>query len=351
MTLSDLYQSRAFAALVRFAPTLTIRLALAAARRDSSRDPAQARRQLQANFGRAFPALAPEALAALCARQRAAQYHCAVLLAHLRRLDRSGLHRHAARNVHYRDPAVIKHLARHDGPVVMLTPHYGAYLSASLKLMADIGPSKRFNIFFDDPANNATTGQYESIYRCYGGNMAVLFNNRRSIVAALKALQQGQVLTMMPDVYEFGDNHITVPFLGGLTHAMTGTAFFALKSQTLLVPVYCHPIRGLDCELDVQAPIPLSAAVDFKQALFETTAAIFANMEAQFLRRPEPWVYWSELHRRYACETRLPAQADGDWIEQLVRLLAELRAQSPVLAPVLDEVGRRVGAPGVGTTA
>jgi KDO2-lipid IV(A) lauroyltransferase len=350
MALSDLHRSGAFAALARFAPALTVRMAIAAARRDSARDDAASRRQLQANFGRAFPGLDHEELAILCTRHRAAKYHAGVLLAHLRRLDRAGLHRHARRHVRYRDPAVVDRIARHDGPVVMLTPHYGAYLSASLRLMADIGPSKRLNLFFDDPANNTTTGDYEPIYRRYDGNAAVLFNNRRSVVTALKALQQGQVLTMMPDVYEIGGNHVAVPFLGGLTHAMTGTAFFALKSQALLVPVYCHPVDGLDCELDVQAAIPLSAAGDFSQALFETTARIFANMEAQLLRRPDHWIYWSELHRRFPCATRLPAQPDGDWSGQLVALLAEIQAQSPALAPVLEEVGRRASALSGGIT-
>lgn len=351
MALSDLHRSRVFAALARFAPTLTVRVALAAARRDSSRDDAATRRQLQANFGRAFPDLDPATLATLCTRHRSTQYHCGVLLAHLRRLGREGLRRHARQHVHYRDPAAVERIARHDGPLVMLTPHYGAYLSASLRLLADIGPIKRFNLFFDDPAKNATTGDYEPIYRRYDGNAAVLFNNRRSVVAALKALQQGQVLTMMPDVYEVGGNHVAVPFLGGLSHAMTGTAFFALKAQALLVPVYCHPVGGLDCELDVQAPIPLSTASDFNQALYETTAAIFANMEAQLLRRPEHWVYWNELHRRFPCATRLPAHADGDWAGQLVALLAELRAQSPALAPVLEEVGRRASELGGRVTA
>lgn len=344
MALSDLQRGRLFAALARFAPALTVRVALAAARRDSSRDDAVARRQLQANFSRAFPGFDAKALAALCTRHRAAQYHGGVLLAHLRRLGREGLRRHARQHVHYRDADAVDRIARHDGPVVMLTPHYGAFLSASLRLLADIGPRKRLNLFFDDPAKNANTGDYAPVYQRFDGNAAVLFNNRRSVVAALKALQQGEVLTMMPDVYEIGGNHVAVPFFGGLTHAMTGTAFFALKSQALLVPVYCYPVGGLDCELDVQAPIPLSAAGDFGQALFETTAAVFANMEAQLLRRPEHWVYWNELHRRFPCATRLPAHADGDWGGQLAALLAELQTQSPALAPVLEEVGRRAGA-------
>lgn len=341
MALSDLHRSRAFAVLARFAPTVTVRIALAAAHRDSARDDPATQHQLQANFARAFPDLDPGAMATLCMRHRSTKYHAGVLLAHMRRLDHAGLHRYARQHVRYRNPADVDRIAQHDGPVVLITPHYGAYLSASLRLMADIGPSKRFNLFFDDPAKNASTGDYEPIYRRYSGNAAVLFNNRRSVVAALKALQKGQVLTMMPDVYEVGGNHVAVPFLGGLTHAMTGTAFFALKSRALLVPVYCHPVDGLDCELDVQAAIPLSTAADFGQALFETTAAIFANMEAQLRCRPEHWTYWNELHRRFPCAVRLPAHGDGDWTGQLTELLAELRAQSPALEPVLKEVGRR----------
>lgn len=341
MALSDLRHSRAYAMLARFAPRLTIRAARAIAHRDSAGGDPATRLQLLANFGGVFDALDRKSLAELCRRHRVAQYHSGVLQAHLRGLDHAGLHQYARRHVRYRDPKVVERLAQHDGPVVLLSPHYGAYLPASLRLIEDLGALKQINLFFDDPAKNASTVDYAPIYHRYGGNTALLYNNRRSVVAAIKALQQGQVLTMMPDVYDVSGNHIAVPFLGRLTHAMTGTAFFALKTQALLMPVYCHPVKGLDCELDLQEPIPLSAAVNFEQAVFETTASIFANMEAQLIRRPEHWVYWNELHRRFPCMTPMPADTGGDWAGQLEALVAEIRAQSPALAPVLDEVGRR----------
>ncbi len=341
MTLSDLHRSHVFAALARYVPKLTIRLARMAAWHDNLRDTTPKRHQMQANFKSAFPELSPAALASLCARHRSSMYRSGVVLTHLRQMSCKGLHRHASRHVHYCDPGAVKRIADHDGPVIMLTPHYGAYLSASLKLLVDIGSSKRLNIFFDDPAKNTTNIDYQRIYQRYGGNASVLFNNRRSIVTALKALQQNQVLTMMPDVYDVSGNCVAVPFFGGLTHAMTGTAFFALKTQALLVPVYCYNTIGLDCEIDIQQAIPLSKASNFEQALYETTAAIFANIEAQLIDRPEHWVYWKELGRRFPCTTRLPAQTDGDWAGQLAALLVELRTQTPALAPLLEEVERQ----------
>jgi KDO2-lipid IV(A) lauroyltransferase len=334
------HRSAAFAALVRVAPGLVMRAVRAIARRDAAISSALTE-PLRENFRRAFPHFDGQAIQALCARHRESMYQCGAIHEHLRRLDRSGLRRHAERDAHYRCTAMVERIASHAGPVVLLTPHYGSFLSASLKLLADLGPHKPFSIFFDDPSKNATTGDYEAIYRRYDGNATVLFNNRRSVVTALKALQRQEALTMMPDVYEVGGNHVMVPFLGGLTHAMTGTAFFALKSQALLVPVYSRPLRGLQSEIDVQEPIALSGAEDFEQALYETTAAIFANMQTHLLEQPEHWIYWSELHRRFPCTTFVPDRADGNWQGQLNALLAELRTQTPGLAPMLDEIALR----------
>jgi KDO2-lipid IV(A) lauroyltransferase len=335
-----LHRSAAFSAVLRFAPATVMRAVRAIARRDAAASAGQMQ-QLVENFRRAFPQLDAPGVKDLCARHRESQYQCGVIHHHLRGLDRQGLRRHAERDVHYRCAATVERLARHSGPVVLLTPHYGTYLSASLKLLADVGPHKPFSIFFDDPSKNSTTGDYESIYRRYASGATVLFNNRRSVVTALKALQRHETLTMMPDVYEIGANHVVVPFLGGLTHAMTGTAFFALKSRALLVPVYSRPLRGLRCEVDVLDPIPLSDAEDFEQALYETTAAIFASMQARLLEQPEHWVYWSELNRRIASETRIPEYADGECHGHLGALLAELKAQTPGLEPMLEEVARR----------
>jgi KDO2-lipid IV(A) lauroyltransferase len=346
MNWADLCQTRAFAVAARFAPGATVVLARLASWLDGRATGDATAAQLETAFRRAFPDANRATLAALRRDHRASLYQGGVLLAHLRQLDQAGLRAYARKHVHYLDVDAMRHVAAHDGPVVLITPHYGAYLPASLRLIADVGPRKRFNVFFDDPADNASTVDYEPIYRRFGGPATVLYNNRRAVVAALKALQRGEVLTMMPDVYDVAGNHVAVPFLGGLTHAMTGTAFFALRANALLVPVYCHYTHGQDCVLDVQRPIPLSDSPDPDQALYETTAAIFANMEAQLRRRPAPWIYWSELERRFPCATRVPC--DGDWAGQFRALLAELRPHSPLPAHMLEELARRADALGRG---
>lgn len=340
MSIARLYRNSVFCRLLKAAPKPVMRAVRWMARRDALRAGAEAD-PLAANFSRAFPELDDESLRALCVRHRQSQYQCGVIQELLRRQDRSGLRRHAEKDVHYRSATMMERIAAHEGPVVLLTPHYGTYVSASLRLLLDIGPRKPFSIFFDDPARNASTGDFEGLYRRFDAGASVLHNNRRSIVMALKALQRGEVLTMMPDVYAMGGNHVMVPFFGGLTHAMTGTAFFALKADALLVPVFASPKQGLEVEVDILEPIALSHAEDFEQALHETTAAIFACMEARLREVPEHWIYWSELHRRFPCNTRVPEGSNDDWHACLERLLMELRGKVPALEPLLNEVGRR----------
>ncbi|HEX6928551.1 MAG TPA: lysophospholipid acyltransferase family protein, partial [Gammaproteobacteria bacterium] len=308
-----------------------------------SRDPnlAAAHTQLEDNFGRAFPGGERANLAMLRERHMMARHHAGVILANLRARGRRALARHAARDVTYLDPAWLDVITRSARPVILFTPHYGCFVSASLRIARDLGAHRRVNIFFDDPRDNPTTGMFAPLYTRFGGNVNVLYNSRRAVVAALRALKEGEVLTMMPDVYDVSGGYAAVPFFGGLTNAMTGTAFLACKTGALLVPVYCRPVQGLRCEVDVQPPIEPSAIPDFEQAVFETTAAIFGNMEAELRRHPEHWIYWDEFHRRFPAMTPLPGKGET-WEEGADALFAELRRRAPVLEPLLDDLEREL---------
>lgn len=342
MSLRSFYQTRLFETLALHAPTTAIHISRLAARFDIAREPVMPQKILKNNFQRAFPEITPDALDALCQRHKTSLHEVSALYKYLSQADEKRLLAHADGDVHYLDQTVVNRIINHPGPVVVFTPHYGAFLSGSLKVVRDIGARKRFNFFFEDPEKVPGNAEYPKIYSRMGSNVTSLLNNRRSIITAVKSLQKGEALAMMPDVYNAGNNHIAVPFFGSLTNAMTGTAFFALKTQALLVPSYCYPDGGgMRYVLDVQEPIPLSTAEDFEQALYETTSAIFANIEAQLLRLPEHWIYWQDLHQRYPCAARVPAHSEADWHGHFDLLLKELRAQAPFLTPLLDDIERK----------
>ena len=342
MSLRSFYQTRLFETLALHAPTTAIHISRLAARLDIAREPVMPQKILKNNFQRAFPEITPDALDALCQRHKTSLHEVSVLYKYLSQADEKRLLAHADGDVHYLDQTVVNRIINHPGPVVVFTPHYGAFLSGSLKVVRDIGARKRFNFFFEDPEKVPGNAEYPKIYSRMGSNVTSLLNNRRSIITAVKSLQKGEALAMMPDVYNAGNNHIAVPFFGSLTNAMTGTAFFALKTQALLVPSYCYPDGGgMRYVLDVQEPIPLSTAEDFEQALYETTSAIFANIEAQLLRLPEHWIYWQDLHQRYPCAARVPAHSEADWHGHFDLLLKELRAQAPFLTPLLEDIERK----------
>ena len=341
MSFRSFYQTRLFETLALHAPTTAIHMSRLAARFDFAREPIPPKTILKNNFQRAFPDITPDMLDALCQRHKKSLYEMSALYKHLSQADAKRLFAHTDCDIRYLDQTVVNRIINHPGPVVVFTPHYGAFLSVSLKLVRDIGASKRFNFLFEDPEKNPGNAEYPKIYSRMGSNVTSLLNNRRSIVTAVKSLQKGEALGMLPDVYNAGNNHIAVPFFGRLTNAMTGTAFFAVKTQALLVPLYCYPEGGMRYVLDVQEPIPLSTAEDFEQALYETTSAIFANIEAQLLRLPEHWIYWQDLHQRYPCAARVPAHSEADWHGHFDLLLKELRAQAPSLTPLLDDIERK----------
>lgn len=338
MSLSDCYRGRFYRALARNAPSFAVRIAEVVARYESRRDTTGGNATLVNNLARAFPTLPADDLQRMALRFRVSQYKTGALLSHLSQCDAADIRRYVDRHVGLSNEDAVGAIAQHDGPVVLVTPHYGAFLAASLKLIQEIGHAKRFNLFFDDPAKNPSTREYAPIYERFGGNAEVLYNGRRGVVAALKALKRGEILTMMPDVFEFGDNHLVVPFLGRLTHAMSGTAFFAAKSRALVVPVYGAPATNLNCTVSVGQPIAFREHHDFEQTLYELTAAIFANIESRIRCEPEHWVYWPEFERRIASRAIVPSGIDAGWESTLRELLDELRAQSPSLGAALDAV-------------
>ncbi len=342
MPLSRLYNSAALNFLIKRSP----RIALVAAKFAALIDAEVAMRKrreinLLANFSRAFPYLSQEKIQLNLRNHKVCGYKAGIIYRYLMCSSRQKLHDYVTNEVSYIDAARVELIKQHSGPLILVTPHYGTYLSASLKLLQDIGSNKRFNLFFDHPNDNPGNEKYPEIYRrTENQNVSVLLNSRRSSIRAIRALQNNEILTMMPDVYKAGDNNISVPFFGGLTNAMTGTAFFALKTNAMIVPVYSYCTNGMKCLIDIQDPIPLSSSSNFDQALYETTAGLFQNIENQLTRIPEHWGYWSDFHHRFSCAARIPPlDSDVDtWKLQLHSLLSEVHASTPLLSPVIDKI-------------
>jgi lauroyl/myristoyl acyltransferase len=201
----------------------------------------------------------------------------------------------------------LERIRRHDGPVVAFTPHYGVPILGLIGLMRAMHAHKRVNTFYASPEENPSTVGYREIIDKAGAGVNVLHDDGRGVRGALSGLRRGEVLTMMPDVYDNRHNGaMLVPFLGGFTPAMGGTAFFALRSNALLVPAYAYQTGRFRYTLRFDSPIEFVRTNDFEADVYRVTAAIHADMEAQIRRAPEHWAYWSHIEDRLVRRLPLP---------------------------------------------
>ncbi|HEY1404180.1 MAG TPA: hypothetical protein VGB05_08650, partial [Pyrinomonadaceae bacterium] len=125
-------------------------------------------------------------------------------------------------------------------------------------------------------------------------------------------------------------------FFGGLTVAMGGTAFFALKSNARLLPAYCWRSERGRFVLRYDAPIELSRTGNLNEDIYHTSVSIFANMQAQLTAAPEHWVYWDRFIDRmaYDMEVKLPRENES-WAEQFTKLRRAVATEKSTLGRFL----------------
>jgi hypothetical protein len=87
---------------------------------------------------------------------------------------------------------------------------------------------------------------------------------------------------------------------------MNGTAFFALRSNALLVPVHCYQTGPLRYAVRFDAPMEPVRTASFDDDVHRLTADIHAHMDAQIRAAPEHWNYWDSLGERLVHGVRLP---------------------------------------------
>jgi KDO2-lipid IV(A) lauroyltransferase len=212
-------------------------------------------------------------------------------------------------------------------PIVFFTPHYGSFAVACLRAILDVEQHKTISLFYDPPEVSPTTAMYKGLIERMGCNSKILLNDRTAVLKGLRALKGGNALGIMPDVYEFSPGLMFVPFFGRLTIAMGGTAFFALKSNARLIPVYCYRRARSRFVLQYGAPIELSRTGNFDRDIYRTTARIFANMQEQLTARPEHWVYWESLLDRFAYTPEVELPVEGESWDERFSVLRETLAE------------------------
>src|SRR5215213_11130589 len=292
--------------------------------------------ELRRNFSLAFPHYSEREVRELTLKYRRSTFESEYERKQLDMMPAAQLRDFCMKRVEIEGEEHFRAACETPGPVVLFTPHYGSFAIGTMRAALDIAPYKQFSIFYDSPEKNPTTYIYKGLVDRLDAGTKVLYNDRTAILAGARALKKGGVLGIMPDVYEYNLGLMYVPFFGGLTVAMGGTAFFALKAKARLLPAYCWRRKPGHFVLRYDAPIELSSTGNLAEDIYQTTVKIFANLEAQFTAAPEHWIYWDRFSNRmsYELEVKLPRENES-WSEQFTKLRRAVATEQSTLGRFL----------------
>jgi hypothetical protein len=178
-------------------------------------------------------------------------------------------------------------------PLILAAPHYGASAVGFLAAVHRMHRRRPVNLFFNDESGaRHVVGFFDRA----GFDVSQLHGGVSGSVAALRALRRGECLIMMPDTFADDPRTLVVPFFGRLMRVAAGTAFLALRSNALVVPVFAT--AGSNLTLDVRVDTAIDArrfAGDEEQRIFSLSHALFMRFEAMFRGNPEHWHGWESF--------------------------------------------------------
>ncbi len=299
--------------------------------------------RLRYNFALAFPKMSETEREGLIKNHWRAKFQSELERVRLNSMPREQLIRYCRTHVEIEGERNFRAACESLQPVVFFTPHYGNFAVACVHLAMEVGRYKTMSFFYDPPEVNPSTTMYKGLINRLACNTKVLYNDKTAVLKGLRALKNGNALGIMPDVYEYSPGLMYVPFFGRLTIAMSGTAFFALKSDALLIPLYCHRRTASRFVLKYGTPIELSRTGDFARDLYLTTASIYADIQRQLTALPEHWVYWPSFDDRlgFAANVELPRD-ETSWMAKFSALRGELAEEHSLLAGFLSSFEQRL---------
>ncbi|MEJ1966616.1 MAG: hypothetical protein WDO56_35780 [Gammaproteobacteria bacterium] len=214
-----------------------------------------------------------------------------LLLRHVLGLSRPELHRFLENRATFEGAVFATPMLDGSRPIVLAAPHYGAAPIGYVAAVHRLGAKRPLNLFYDSAK---TAPRLIRLFEHSGVNTNTLLGSFTGVVAAMRALERNEWLVMMPDAFDDITHTIAVPFFGRMLRVAAGTAFFSLRSDAWVVPVFTAPTTRLGIHVTLGRPIDSRRffAYDEPQSIFMLTRALFASFERELRRSPEHWHNW-----------------------------------------------------------
>ncbi len=258
-----------------------------------------------------------------------------LLISYLLGLSRSQLRRFLEEHTLFEGAGPASSLFEDDRPVILAAPHYGPAPAGYLAALRHIGGRRPVSLFFD---TSRAPRRITRLFERGGVDSKLLIGGFSGVVSAMRALDRHECLVIMPDAHDEQTSTFAVPFFGRMLRVAAGTAFFALRTDAWVIPVFSAPQPRLGLRVTLGRPLDSRRfnSFDEAQSIFVLSRALFAAFEREIARAPEHWHNWDTFPRNSTAVTP-PGRLDDD---APMRLLKDKCSVSPHLFVDLPELDR-----------
>lgn len=130
--------------------------------------------------------------------------------------------------------------------LLIATPHHGHYILSIIALIERLRGKREVFVFYGAPQTHSGNELFDQLHVHLWNDCSwvhVIHDTRSGLARALKALQNGAVVVIMPDVYKNEHDTLLIPFCDRQLNVLLGTAALARKTQSVILPVVSQPAR------------------------------------------------------------------------------------------------------------
>ncbi|MBV6322569.1 hypothetical protein [Duganella violaceipulchra] len=181
------------------------------------------------------------------------------------------------------------------GAAIIAAPHFGSFVTGALMLMDAAGNERKLHFFYADPEKEPDNAFFEPFYKRYFPDLSVIYNNKRGMVAAARALKNGDIVVILPDVFNSAHN-TSVSFLGKDISVMPGIAYFNKKYNARVIPVVSEFSGNLGVRIYVGDDLKLKKSNLELPDDAHVMQEVFTSVEKWVRKSPGDWHCWWKFY-------------------------------------------------------
>lgn len=245
----------------------------------------------------------------------------------LRQLDGPAVQRMIA-SMDETDYGPLDEACRAQRGLLIAIPHHGHYILSIIAVAERLRGKREVFVFYGDPATHVGNDLFDQLHGHVWGDspwVHVIHDNRAGLVRALRALQKGAVVVIMPDVFKDEHDTLVVPFCGRQLNVLLGTAALARKTSSAILPLVAlaQPGLGFVGKFGTLLQSPADREQGESQSAetiihndYRTTLALFHQFETVM---DSCMIHWQYVRGHYARTAAFP-EIPGDSLDDVTEL-------------------------------